>query len=171
MLFRSNEEVTGDVVDELPSESDSEDVVIEESSETDDLEGLSTQEMIDKLSKEAGLPVKESSESEETVVEESSEEETTGTVHEIVIETLSVSPADVSIKVGDTVRWIDNHKNYKHIIVIRSMDDGTYRDQVTDPIVLLYGETGEFTFEKAGKYDYYSKPAYDSVNGDIVVTE
>ena len=170
----TKEEVTGDVVEEL-SDATEEDVVVEENpevSETEDLEGLSTKEMINKLSEDAGLPVEE--ESTETSANESSEEsetETSATVNEIVIEDLSSSPENLNIKVGDTVKWISNQKNYKHIIIVRSMDDETYKDQVAGPFALLYTDSAEFTFENTGKYDYYSKPCHDSVNGDITVTE
>lgn len=170
----AGEEATGQVVDDLDSEVDDLDseVVVEES-ETDGLEGLSTKEMIEKLSgTESSEETTEIETTEEGSEESESEEDSeTTTANEIVIVDLAPSPENLNVKVGDTVTFTSKQKNYKHIIMIVSMDDDTYKQQVGGPFTLLYTDSAEFTFENPGKYLYYSKPAYDQVKGDIVVVE
>ena len=133
----------------------------------DDLEGLSTQEMIDKLSKEAGLEVAE--ENVTNTTEDNATVVSSNGIHEVILEDLTANPDLLVIDAGDTVTFTSKQKNYKHIIIIRSLDEDTYRDQVGGPFTLLYTDSVNFTFTEPGVYDFYSKPAYDKVNGDITV--
>lgn len=174
-------EIDGNVVDELPDDNgtgqDSVTVTEEQSSETEGLEGLTTQEMIDKLSEEQGLDTEDTSEEPADDANESEEENetsTSGNLREIVINDLAANPEDLVIKIGDTVKWTSQQKNYKHILIVFSLNDEDYRDQIAGPFELLYGDSAEHTFDREGMFQYWSKTcmmkANCKVNGQITVT-
>lgn len=164
------------VIEKVESQNESEDMVdtVEDPADADkDAEesqekNMTTEEMIEKLSKEKGLIEDEDSESESS---ENESDSTASTGTEIVIEGLSPSPENLNINAGDTVTWTSKQKNYRHIIMVRSIDESGSKDEFAGPFVILYGESANLTFEEPGKYDYYSKPCYEAVNGEIVVSE
>lgn len=175
LLFVSGcgkEKVSSNIVEELHGEDGSEDVVIEEAvaeesaEEVGDEENLSTKELIEKLSKEAGLISDDEEETEEEVSDETGPE-----IKEIVIENFKANPKDLSIKVGDTVRWTNLMPNFKHIIIILPDGDGTYSSRyINDVQDILLDESYEYTFNEAGKYKCGSKTKFDKVWGIITVS-
>jgi len=121
----------------------------------------------------------EESDEEETTDEETDDEEeeesddteeTTATedVTELLIADMTVTPKNVNIELGDTIRWTSKQKNFKHIIVVKST--GLDTEMVGGPFILLNGDSAEFTFNMTGTFEYFSKPAYNYVTGEIVVS-
>jgi len=168
LLFLSgcNEEetVTGNVVDNLGDD---------DLEEREDLEGLSTKEMIEKLTEEAGLEDEsDNSEVEENTTEEDVVEETGPRTIDISIYNFKGTPDDVSIKVGDNINWTNNMLNMKHVIVIYlKNDDGTYgKAHINDKVIMLPGESYDFEFSEAGEYKWYSLTKADKIKGIISVS-
>ena len=124
------------VVDELPGE-DSEEAevssdggVSEEDTETDDIEideDADMEDIIQQAYEEAGLI------DNETEADESDdEEEASSADNEIVIESFSIyAPEDLTVSVGDTVRWTSEQPNFRHVIVVVSKNEANYNQVVS----------------------------------------
>lgn len=85
--------------------------------------------------------------------------EGSGKIAAVSIKGFKFVPAEVNIKVGDTVMWT-NEDNAPHTI---ESSDGTLRSDE-----LLEGNTYSYTFTKAGKYDYKCG-IHPSMRGSVTV--
>ena len=64
----------------------------------------------------------------------------------VVMKNTAFAPADVTIKAGQTVAWV-NQDSMQHDVVA---NDGSFRSQLLDT-----GQVFTFTFSKAGSFPYY----------------
>lgn len=91
------------------------------------------------------------------------ETENTGTpvvgVNSVEIKDFAYSPATLTVKVGDTVTWTN-----KDI----AGHSATADDKSFDTGVLSQGESGSFTFTKAGTFTYFCTP-HPNIKGTIIV--
>jgi plastocyanin len=78
---------------------------------------------------------------------------------EIVMKNIKFMPADVTIKVGQTVAWT-NEDGAQHDVVA---NDGTFKSDL-----LSTGQVFTFTFSKAGTYPYYCS-IHPQMQGTITV--
>lgn len=67
----------------------------------------------------------------------------------VTISAAGFAPANVSIKAGDAVSWV-NSDTTAHQVVLAN----TTGVQCTQPLVIQPGQSASCTFTKAGKYDY-----------------
>ena len=153
LLAGCRSEAAENVVEDLPTEESSEDVIVEVAEVEEVVEEIVVEEV-----------------DEAPEVEEVIEEVSKGIIRESVIENLKATPENFNIKIGDTIKWTSQQKNYKHIIIIRSLNEDNYKKNIAGPFILLEGESVEYTFEEEGAYDWFSKPAYTKVSGDITVS-
>jgi plastocyanin len=65
----------------------------------------------------------------------------------VVMKNLTFSPAKVTIKVGETVTWVNQDSSVQHDAVA---NNGEFKSKL-----LSQGQTFSFTFAKAGTYSYY----------------
>jgi plastocyanin len=65
---------------------------------------------------------------------------------------LQFVPSTVTIKSGDTVKWVNN-KMSPHNVVFGDDGDKSHKQLVFSP-----GESYETTFNEAGEYSYYCEP-------------
>ena len=77
----------------------------------------------------------------------------------VAIQGFKFSPADINVKVGDTVIWT-NKDSAPHTV---ESSDGTLKSDE-----LSKGDTYKFTFTKAGKYDYICG-IHKSMHGSVTV--
>ena len=82
-----------------------------------------------------------------------------GKVVSVTIKEFKFSPADVAVKVGDTVVWT-NQDSAPHTV---ESSDGTLKSDE-----LSKGDTYKFTFTKAGTYAYHCG-IHASMRGSITV--
>ena len=85
------------------------------------------------------------------------------TLVEIRIEGYKFLPAEVSIRAGDSVRWINREKRTSHSVVFPA-EGGLESER------LFPEESWERRFEKAGRYEYHCGP-HPEMKGLIVVSE
>ncbi len=85
------------------------------------------------------------------------------TLVEIRIEGYKFLPAEVSIRAGDSVRWINREKRTSHSVVFPA--EGGLESERMFP-----EESWERRFEKAGRYEYHCGP-HPEMKGLIVVSE
>lgn len=82
------------------------------------------------------------------------------TNHVVVIKNMRFSPADLTIKAGDTVTW-------------RNEDDTAHSawdlNDVFDTGLLLPGQSAALTFSAAGTFSYRCRP-HRSMRGTITIT-
>lgn len=83
-------------------------------------------------------------------------------VAEIRIEGYKFLPPEVSIKVGDSVRWINGEKRTSHSVVFPA-EGGLESDR------MFPEESWQRRFDKAGRYDYHCGP-HPEMKGSIVVS-
>jgi plastocyanin len=67
---------------------------------------------------------------------------------------LAFEPSSVTIKKGDTVKWVNN-KLPPHNIMF---EDKSLSDKSHDAMMFSPGEAYEVTFDSAGTYSYYCAP-------------
>ena len=81
--------------------------------------------------------------------------------NEILIESNSFKPDNVTIKVGDSVKWI-NKDSYNHTVTAKNgeFDSGN----------IAGGAEFSFTFAKEGTYEYICS-IHTSMKGTIIVTQ
>jgi plastocyanin len=84
-------------------------------------------------------------------------------VTEVRIEGYKFVPSDVTIKLGDSVRWINLEKRTSHSVVFPA--EGGLESERMFP-----EESWERRFEKAGRYEYHCGP-HPEMKGLIVVSE
>ena len=81
--------------------------------------------------------------------------------NEIIIESNSFKPGSLTIKAGDTVKWI-NKDSYSHTVTAKAgeFDSGN----------MASGAEFSFTFDKEGTYDYICG-IHTFMTGKIIVTK
>lgn len=77
----------------------------------------------------------------------------------VIIEDYKYSPAEITVKVGETVTWI-NKDSVKHNAKGDSFDTG----------MLAKEESGEITFDSAGIFEYHCTP-HPYMTGSVIVEE
>jgi len=77
----------------------------------------------------------------------------------VSIKDFKFAPADVTVKVGDSVEWT-NEDSAQHTV---ESSDGTLKSDE-----LSKGDTYKFTFEKTGKYNYICG-IHKSMHGSVTV--
>lgn len=85
------------------------------------------------------------------------------TTVEVAIENYKYSPAEVQIRPGDTVRWINREKRTSHSILFPG-EGGLESER------LFPEETWQRTFPRAGSYPYTCGP-HPEMKGSIRVSE
>lgn len=74
-----------------------------------------------------------------------------GEVHEVRTYKYKFEPAEITIKVGDTVRWVNTEKRAYHNVWFRELGE--------KPVGEFFpGETYEKTFDTPGDYPYVCEP-------------
>jgi len=74
-----------------------------------------------------------------------------GEVHEVVTLKFEFVPAEITIKAGDTVRWVNKERRQYHNV--------WFRDLGEKPVGEFFpGETYEKTFDTPGDYPYVCEP-------------
>ncbi len=81
-----------------------------------------------------------------------------GTVHQVTIEGFAFSPAEITIKVGDTVTWTEQDAVHHTATAGGIWDSGD----------LGQGQTHSETFDEAGTYSYICN-YHPSMKGKIIV--
>lgn len=85
------------------------------------------------------------------------------TTVEVVIENYQYSPAEVRIRSGDTVRWINREKRTSHSVVFPG-EGGVESER------LFPDETWQRTFSRPGTYSYNCGP-HPEMKGLILVSD
>jgi plastocyanin len=80
---------------------------------------------------------------------------------EVRIENYKYDPAEVRIKAGDTVRWVNREKRTSHSVVFPK--EGGLESERKFP-----DESWPRRFDKAGRYEYHCGP-HPEMKGSIVV--
>jgi plastocyanin len=89
----------------------------------------------------------------------SSSQPATGGAAQISMKNIAFTPADVTVKVGQTVTWT-NDDAAQHDVVA---NDGTFKSDL-----LGTGQTFSFTFTKAGTFAYYCA-VHPQMKGTVTV--
>ncbi|MGY5149804.1 MAG: plastocyanin/azurin family copper-binding protein [Candidatus Nitrosopumilus sp. bin_68KS] len=76
-------------------------------------------------------------------------------------------PYSVTIYVGDTVQW-NNPDSAAHTVTSGNISDG--HDGMFDSSLFMSGSTFEFTFDKAGAFDYFCM-VHPWMTGKVIVNE
>ena len=84
-------------------------------------------------------------------------------VAEVRIETYKYFPAEISIKVGDSVRWANREKRTSHSVVFPA-ENGLESERIFPDEVWVR------RFDKVGRYDYHCGP-HPEMKGSVVVAE
>ncbi len=124
-------------------------------------EAQTTKDLIEELSKKEGLTEGEENETAE---------ETFGKKdYTITIDMFTGDPDDLTVAVGSSVTWINNHPNFAHIIGVREKINGKYLEAVTEKNKIYKNQTFTYTFEEPGEYQWYSATKYPTSSGTIEV--
>ena len=83
------------------------------------------------------------------------------TAHTVVIRDFAFSPADITIKVGDTITWI-NEDTAQHSVW--DLNDAF------DTGLLAPGQSASLTFNGAGTFSYRCRP-HGNMRGTITITD
>jgi plastocyanin len=84
-------------------------------------------------------------------------------VAEVRIESYRYEPAAVSIKTGDSVRWLNGEKRTSHSILFPA-EGGRESERI------FPGESWERRFDRAGRYEYRCGP-HPEMKGVVVVAD
>jgi len=81
---------------------------------------------------------------------------------------LAFQPAKVTIKAGDTVKWVNNKLAPHNVVFDSSVKDA---DKLSHKgLAFSPGESFEVTFNEPGEYPYYCEPHRGAgMNGTIIV--
>lgn len=82
---------------------------------------------------------------------------------DVRIEGYQYQPAEVTIRVGDSVRWTNHEKRTSHSVLFP-------RDGGLESERLFPQESWQRRFEKPGRYDYHCGP-HPEMKGVVVVSE
>ncbi len=85
------------------------------------------------------------------------------TVADVRIEGYQFQPAEVAIKVGDSVRWTNHEKRTSHSVLFP-------REGGLESERMFPQESWQRRFEKPGRYDYHCGP-HPEMKGVVVVGE
>ncbi|MFH1316620.1 MAG: cupredoxin domain-containing protein [Candidatus Woesearchaeota archaeon] len=102
------------------------------------------------------------------VVEETTTTETTTTTepepqeNEVIIQNNEINPVDIYIKVGESVKWINNEDKLAHMVT--SIYSQEFRSERMVP-----GDTFEHTFNEKGEYQYIDAIVPDKIRGKVIV--
>ena len=124
-------------------------------------EAQTTKDLIDELSKKEGLIEGEENETAEETFEKQD--------YTITIEMFTGDPDDLTIAVGSSITWINNHPNFAHIIGVREKVNGKYLKAITEKNKIYGNLTFTYTFEEPGTYQWYSATKYPTSSGEIEV--
>jgi plastocyanin len=80
------------------------------------------------------------------------------------------APADVTVKAGSTVRWV-NDADVFHTVTSTDSLESRRPNGLFDGSLFSAGDTFEFTFRNPGTYHYYCRPHSEFMVGTIRVTE
>lgn len=78
--------------------------------------------------------------------------------HEVVIRDHRFEPAELRIRAGDTVRWVNHEKRTSHSVLFPGLESER----------LLPGEHWERRFDKPGRYPYACGP-HPEMQGLVIV--
>jgi plastocyanin len=81
---------------------------------------------------------------------------------EVAVENRKFVPAEIKVKVGDTVKWINREKRDNHSVWFK--DAGIEESDRFFP-----GESWQYTFDKPGRYPYVCGP-HPEMTGVVEVT-
>jgi plastocyanin len=84
---------------------------------------------------------------------------TAGSGHQVIMTNRSYDPREITVKVGDTVTWV-NQDAPKHDVVA---NNGEFKSTLFDK-----GQSFSFTFTKAGTYPYYCS-IHPGMTGTVIV--
>ena len=89
-----------------------------------------------------------------------------GEIHEVHMYKYRFEPAEITIKAGDTVRWVNKERRAYHNVWFRELGEAATSE-------LFPEETYEKTFEAPGDYPYVCEPheKRHSMTGVIHVVE
>lgn len=82
---------------------------------------------------------------------------------DVRIEGYQYQPAEVTIRVGDSVRWTNHEKRTSHSVLFP-------RDGGLESERMFPQESWQRRFEKPGRYDYHCGP-HPEMKGVVVVSE
>jgi plastocyanin len=88
---------------------------------------------------------------------------TAQTTVDVTIEGYRFEPAEVRIRVGDSVRWTNREKRTSHSVLFPA-DKGLESER------LFPDESWTRRFDKAGRHDYHCGP-HPEMKGSVVVSE
>lgn len=85
-----------------------------------------------------------------------------GAVHVVEIKDYSFNPAEITVKVGDTIRWENHEKRQYHSV---------WFEEAGDPEADYFfpGESVERTFDKPGDFPYHCGPHAKEMKGVVHV--
>jgi plastocyanin len=86
-----------------------------------------------------------------------------GAVAEVRIENYKFDPPELKVKVGTTVKWVNNEKRASHSVIW--LGPGGFESERMFP-----GESYQRRFDKPGTYPYSCGP-HPEMKGTVVVTE
>jgi plastocyanin len=92
-------------------------------------------------------------------VNPTSSDQTPTTTNAVTIQNYAFSPATITVKVGDTVTWMNNDSTAHSA----TADDGSFDTGLFSP-----GQSKSFTFKKAGTYTYHCS-AHPYMKGTVIV--
>jgi plastocyanin len=82
-------------------------------------------------------------------------------VVEVRIENYRFVPAEVNIRIGDSVRWINREKRTSHSVLFPA-ENGLESER------LFPGESWQRRFDRAGRYDYHCGPHPEMIGAVLV---
>ena len=82
----------------------------------------------------------------------------TGLVHQVVLENFQFMPTDLTVKVGDTVEWV-NKDSVTHTV---SFDNEEFDQE------LVEGGMTTYTFTQKGEFGYHCRP-HPNMQGTVIV--
>lgn len=83
--------------------------------------------------------------------------------HEVIIEKFAYQPQTITVKAGDTVRWVNNEKRQYHNVWFEQPGE-------PEPGYFFPGESYERTFDQPGSFPYHCGP-HPEMTGTVIVTE
>ena len=86
-----------------------------------------------------------------------------GQTVEVAIERYRFSPPEISVRVGDTVKWVNREKRTSHSVLFPQ--EGGLESERMFP-----GESWQREFLKAGRHDYACGP-HPEMKGAVIVGE
>lgn len=82
---------------------------------------------------------------------------------EVVIEDYKYQPAELKVKVGTTVRWVNREKRTSHSVIWLGAGGGVESER------FFPGESYQRSFDKAGSFPYACGP-HPEMKGLVIVT-